>query len=545
MDLENHQQGALKIFTYMPRHQLTFPFFLAPEIKPKKAKKAKKSKKNCPDFFEKGICTQGDTCEYAHSGAIVTIDNDRADDKLKVPLGQLQAPLPNIGSTYDPAIPALSGLPPVPVPPPAGDANSSLAATLQQNIAALANVAAQQTIDSNPNLLRSLAAGVSGANFNNPALKSLAALNISGRPGEVDPLKIHVSRIPENLNNITKLNDHFCKFGEITNIQVSVEKSSASIEFQSKSDCEDALLDEAPVLNNRHIVIKPFRNPIIPGYLPMRGGYRGRGRGRGGMMGRGAHGPNATSGGTLAKVSVHHRLGHNNPNVSRKDENNTPHIPDPAEFKPAEPTEKEKLLFAKTQERINAAKEVIKQREDNQLENAKRAKINLLNQQRALLEKQIVQQKRLVEKLQDPTTRTEEKPSLLQTLKSLASNTDEMRSRVKILESEIYEDEKRNRVEKELDDTEKLIAEKSQNSQDTQELRLKLYKLQDEAQKLGIYKKRQQKAMQDRLAARGGIKSVRGIARGQPRTIATLNTYMAQKANQFQSQGAIEQDPEN
>ena len=191
-------------------------------------------------------------------------------------------------------------------------------------------------------------------------------------PVKEEPLKVHVNNVPEHLNNITKLNEHFAKFGNCTNIQVFREKSMAIVEFQTEAAVHAALNSPEPVLNNRFIQLKQY---VTRG--GGRGGYRGRGSGRG---------------------SVHDRLG--------GAVKTTPVIEEP---------EHVKALKKDTQDRITLAKEQIKERQAAKLEGAKKAKVQLLVQQRDLLEKQIAEQKKLVEKLQDANTTATEKPLLLTT----------------------------------------------------------------------------------------------------------------------------------
>merc|ERR1712127_330221 len=77
-------------------------------------------------------------------------------------------------------------------------------------------------------------------------------------PVKEEPLKVHVNNVPEHLNNITKLNEHFAKFGNCTNIQVFPEKSMAIVEFQTEAAVHAALNSPEPVLNNRFIQLNQY-----------------------------------------------------------------------------------------------------------------------------------------------------------------------------------------------------------------------------------------------------------------------------------------------
>merc|ERR1712157_84036 len=287
----------------------------------KDSPKVKKPKKACPDFYEKGICTKGDICDFEHAGAIVTIDNDRAlnggknlgekKNQLIVPgnngslsLANLPQPISNLsGQGYDPAVPGLGGLPPAPVPPPTdlGNLPAGLNANqLQQTLANLANAAAAQSLENQ----RKTHVPFGGS-------KSLHDANKSAG---YDPLKIHVSAIPETLNNITKLNEHFSKFGPITNIQVQIEKGTAAIEYMDANSCQSAISSADPVLNNRFITVKAFYNKP---FMATNGAYNPRGGYRGGIRGRGGIGPRGRGGMMQNPTAVHDRLG-TNPKTGEK-----------------------------------------------------------------------------------------------------------------------------------------------------------------------------------------------------------------------------------
>uniref|UniRef100_A0A1I7UME4 RRM domain-containing protein n=1 Tax=Caenorhabditis tropicalis TaxID=1561998 RepID=A0A1I7UME4_9PELO len=72
-----------------------------------------------------------------------------------------------------------------------------------------------------------------------------------------DNCTFQVAKIPPELNNIAKLNEHFAEFGAVDNIQVRYngEIDAALVTYSSKYDAIKAYKSPAPVLNNRFIKV--------------------------------------------------------------------------------------------------------------------------------------------------------------------------------------------------------------------------------------------------------------------------------------------------
>ncbi|RZF38769.1 hypothetical protein LSTR_LSTR008139 [Laodelphax striatellus] len=72
-----------------------------------------------------------------------------------------------------------------------------------------------------------------------------------------DNCSLEIKKIPPSLNNITHLNNHFAKFGKIVNIQVSYEgdPEGALITFQNHGEAYSAYRSSEAVLNNRFIKV--------------------------------------------------------------------------------------------------------------------------------------------------------------------------------------------------------------------------------------------------------------------------------------------------
>lgn len=76
--------------------------------------------------------------------------------------------------------------------------------------------------------------------------------------------KLEVRKIPLDLNNITKLNEHFSKFGTIVNIQVGFggNMDAALIQYTKNEEARRAISCAEAVLNNRFIRVYWHREPV-------------------------------------------------------------------------------------------------------------------------------------------------------------------------------------------------------------------------------------------------------------------------------------------
>lgn len=75
--------------------------------------------------------------------------------------------------------------------------------------------------------------------------------------------KLEVRKIPRELNNIAKLNEHFSKFGTIVNIQVVFgrDPEAALIQYTTNEEARRAISSIEAVLNNRFIRVYWHREP--------------------------------------------------------------------------------------------------------------------------------------------------------------------------------------------------------------------------------------------------------------------------------------------
>lgn len=72
-----------------------------------------------------------------------------------------------------------------------------------------------------------------------------------------DNATLEVQKIPPEMNTISKLNEHFSKFGDITNLQVCFrgDPQAAAITFSTNAQANSAYRSTEPIFNNRFIKV--------------------------------------------------------------------------------------------------------------------------------------------------------------------------------------------------------------------------------------------------------------------------------------------------
>jgi RNA-binding protein 26 len=179
------------------------------------------------------------------------------------------------------------------------------------------------------------------------------------------PTTLEIRKIPVESNTISKLNEHFSKFGTVTNVQIAFDGSpdSALVAYSTPQQAETAYKNPEPLFNNRFIKIF-------------------------------WHNPEKNSTNTSSDVSV-----------TKKPNPINSHWPKTE--KPPPPPPKKKST-------IPPGPSIIKK------EAAKKAAIEIRRKKHGLLEEQIQQQKLLLKKLETAET-NEEKESIRALMKQMDS----------------------------------------------------------------------------------------------------------------------------
>ncbi|KRY32852.1 RNA-binding protein 26 [Trichinella spiralis] len=265
-----------------------------------RSEKEKRKKARCRDYDEKGYCMLGDNCVYDHGPDPVVVEDvalssmipmkdgtGRSNKSLPTPPPNFSVPPPGyvpipppppgVDSNfqtegYNPEAPSLTSASTgtaVPLPPPYTQPPPPIWAQPPpvlrpfgpRQIASYAQLRV-----SFPRARQLITLSEDRTNFDNFSQstirtqhKSVGQINLRKRAA-VDQINrqnrtLEVRRIPQPLNTITKLNEHFSQFGHITNIEVCYEgdPQAALITYMTRPQALAAYKSTDPILNNRFI----------------------------------------------------------------------------------------------------------------------------------------------------------------------------------------------------------------------------------------------------------------------------------------------------
>uniref|UniRef100_A0A3P8XAF7 RNA binding motif protein 26 n=1 Tax=Esox lucius TaxID=8010 RepID=A0A3P8XAF7_ESOLU len=322
--------------------------------------------------------------------------------------------------------------------------------------------------------------------------------------------KLAVRQIPPELNNISKLNEHFSKFGTIVNLQVAYggDAESALVQFSCHDEARAAMQSPQAVLNNRFIRVHWHRDD-------------GPGQGHQGPPPPQPLMQSATS----LKQSVKDRLGPLPADSSEPAQDSstasqvftytglTKTVYNMAAMKAAQKT----ALFAGA----SATEEALKNKQE-----AIRLQQEMRKKKQEILEKHIETQKLLICKLEkNKSMKPEDKSVMMTTLETLINSITKLQEEIKANPNPaaIHSLPKsKAQAQRELLDTELDLYQKTQSGEDTAQLKIRYTQLQLEAAKRGILlpgrgrggHARGRGALRSR--GRGGRGRGRGRGRGLP-----------------------------
>ncbi|XP_059949564.1 RNA-binding protein 27 isoform X5 [Mesoplodon densirostris] len=369
------------------------------------------------------------------------------------------------------------------------------------------------------------------------------------RKNQYTNTKLEVKKIPQELNNITKLNEHFSKFGTIVNIQVAFkgDPEAALIQYLTNEEARKAISSTEAVLNNRFIRVLWHREnneqPALQSptqlllqqqqtlshlsqqhhHLPqhlhqqqvlvapsppstVHGGIQK-------MMSK----PQTSGAYVLNKVPVKHRLGHASGNQSDAAHllNQSGGAGDDCQIfsAPGHP----KMIYSsnlKTASKLcsgsksHDVQEVLKKKQE-----AMKLQQDMRKKRQEMLEKQIECQKMLISKLEkNKNMKPEERANIMKTLKELGEKISQLKDELKTSSAVSTPSKVKTKTEaqKELLDTELDLHKRLSSGEDTTELRKKLSQLQVEAARLGILPVGRGKTMSSQGRGRGRGRGGRG-----------------------------------
>ncbi|XP_068133640.1 RNA-binding protein 27 isoform X2 [Hyperolius riggenbachi] len=358
--------------------------------------------------------------------------------------------------------------------------------------------------------------------------------NNLNKPGFVKKIlytntKLEVRKIPQELNNITKLNEHFSKFGSIVNIQVAFQgdPEGALIQYLTNEEARRAISSTEAVLNNRFIRVLWHRenNEQQSSQQPqqhmthhhtthtLQTGQQNAPHVGTGHLQKGSY--------VINKLPAKHRLGMV---TSTQSDTTTTTVTSVAsnlnssgEENPTLPisTSLSKSIYTTTTTKPankNAvrSKPVDVQDAMKKKQEALKLQQDMRKKKQEMLEKQIEYQKMLISKLEkNKTIKAEERTEIMKTLKVLDEKISQLKDELKIL-SAPSKVKSKTEAQKELLDAEMDFHKRLSSGEDTTELRKKLNQLQVEAARLGILPAGRGKSMPTQARGRGRGRGGRG-----------------------------------
>ncbi|XP_073335954.1 RNA-binding protein 27 isoform X3 [Pagrus major] len=280
-------------------------------------------KQRCRDYDEKGFCVRGDLCPFDHGNDPLIVDDVNLPSMIPFPPPPVMPPagLPMPPITEPPPPLRMPAMPPYGQPPPPGvfpmtdnydpegynpESPGLTAAgrnpyrqfiprvqTQRSNLIGLTSNegqgsrAANIVIQTEPATVASTpGSNVSRFNTDQDNRKRTMGPSTTEGPAAKKPwmekpnfnnqhkssfpkryhyvnTKLEVRKVPRELNNITKLNEHFSKFGTIVNIQVVFggDPEAALIQYTKNEEARRAISSTEAVLNNRFIRVYWHREP--------------------------------------------------------------------------------------------------------------------------------------------------------------------------------------------------------------------------------------------------------------------------------------------
>ncbi|XP_074522908.1 RNA-binding protein 26 isoform X2 [Halichoeres trimaculatus] len=336
--------------------------------------------------------------------------------------------------------------------------------------------------------------------------------------------KLLVRHIPAELNNISKLNEHFSKFGTIVNLQVAYnsDREGALIQFASPDEAKRAMQSTEAVLNNRFIRVHWFHDdgsdsqshsqqtqpqPAMPSATSLKQSVKDR---LGPLLTANSEPSQDSSvaSQSSSKVSVKDRLG----------------------LPPVKPTASVEKVFStstgltKTVYNPAALKAVQKSSEEalKKKQEALRLQQDVRKKKQEILEKHIETQKLLISKLEkNKAMKAEDKAKIMETLGTLTKSITKLQEEIKGISSSsnlLRTAKSKAQAQKELLDAELDLFKKTQAGEDTALLKMKYTQMQIEAAKRGLLSPGRGRGVPTRgrgaLRARG--RGSRGRGRGVP-----------------------------
>ncbi|XP_063341695.1 RNA-binding protein 27 isoform X2 [Pelmatolapia mariae] len=525
-------------------------------------------KQRCRDYDEKGFCVRGDHCLYDHGSDPLIVDDVNLPNIIPFPPPPILPPagLPMPPITEPPPSLRMPSMPPYGQPPPPGvfpmtdnydpegynpeSPGLTVAGrnpyrqfiprvqSQRSNLIGLTSSegqgsrAANIVIQTEPATAPSTpGSNVSRFNTEQDSRKRTMGPSTAEGPAPKKPwmekpsfnnqhkgafpkrnhyvnTKLEVRKIPRELNNITKLNEHFSKFGTIVNIQVVFggDPDAALIQYTKNEEARRAISSTEAVLNNRFIRVYWHREPganatglqqqeqssgsQVAGSAPNQGLQHSN-------MHKGIKQHNPAAYVLNKTIPKHHLSAAAGATTNAKSDNLNPNT-DTAAVVPA-PTNTQKGHYTSTATKSSSkslgktgkaleAQEALKKKQE-----ALKLQQDMRKKKQEMLETQIECQKALISRLEkNRGMKPEERANIMKTLKELTEKITQLQnemnpaSQVSSAKTNHSQPKTKTDAQKELLDAELDFHKKMSSGEDTTDLKRKLGQLQVEATRLGL-----------------------------------------------------------
>ncbi|KAJ9594957.1 hypothetical protein L9F63_013741, partial [Diploptera punctata] len=348
---------------------------------------------------------------------------------------------------------------------------------------------------------------------------------------------LELKKVPRGLNNITHLNNHFSKFGKIVNIQVSFEgdPEAALVTFSSHAEANAAYRSTEAVLNNRFIKVfwhnsSEGKQENVPPPRPSVKERLGVPNPVSNSKVLNTVQPKASVANQPEEKEYHHER------ALKKQETPPPVV----STSTAQENAKAQAAVAaiKKNQEILAVKETLKKKQEEKRKEAIKLTADLRKRKQALLDRQLDQQKQLIERLKGGVA-PEQRERLMITIKSLQESIENIRKDLSnavtptnanastkaakaqkpapaLLVKKSKEEAQREILDAELD-----LFTKQQEGGDTSELQRKVAELKFEFHSLGLLQGTS--THHAKPHHRGAIHLNRSLNRGGSRTIRGMS----------------------
>ncbi|XP_060792563.1 RNA-binding protein 27 isoform X2 [Neoarius graeffei] len=360
--------------------------------------------------------------------------------------------------------------------------------------------------------------------------------------------KLEVRKIPRELNNITKLNEHFSKFGTIVNIQVVFggDPEAALIQYTANEEARRAISSTEAVLNNRFIRVYWHRENTTQNQEQNTNQSTSLGS-QIPPVHKVVNKPHTPGSYVLNKTFPKQQSG----SGSRPAASLDPLSPAPESSSAVAPASAlQKGLYSRTVFKPvpKALGKTAKAIEDQDVLKKKQEALKLQQdmrkKKREMLEKQIEYQKVLINRLEkNRGMKPEERANIMKTLKELTEKISQLKneisnSNVSQSAGSVTQPKTKTDAQKELLDAELDFHKKLTTGEDTTDLKRRLGQLQVEAKRLGLLPGGRAKPPLSTSRGRGRGRGRSGRGRGapshmvvdhRPRTIAILGVTQEEK----------------